>query len=632
MRSLLLTLVLGWFFALSGCARDRPPALGTFELDGYVPLDAADDLARQTFDIVPVDIPVRDIPPADVPVAVGMNCHSDSECAFGARCLQGRCALDTCRTTDNPCGPDARCDMRCVPTRDLCDGVPCGNNQTCFLGQCTPGCFPAPCSGISCPAGQFCDDTTGGCAPIVPCTGACQADYACHVQCLPRSNCDGVQCEPTEVCADGRCVPNPCAGVTCATGSLCVAGRCVDTCACNPPCNRSSRDRCVVGQCQCARNCVAGGACGADDGCGGRCVGACSNPFSVCDALTATCNCTPRCTADTPCGDPDGCGGTCNEGGCMPGFSCDATRRTCVCMPHCPPVEEFANVACGQSVPNLCEGGPSCGTGTRCAMMGQHCNEMGRCVADEEPPDGGMEDGGGMNDGGDGGGGCPGGRTDCGGSCIDLQTNRNHCGACDNRCPAETTCTAGVCTCPGTGTLCDGRCVNTQSENSHCGACGNACPALSSCTGGMCSCVPHCDTDPSLVECGMDVPNACPGGPACGRGTRCASGSLCDPMTRRCVCIPLCPPGVRCGVSDGCGGTCIGSCNTGEACARDPMDETRYFCSSAGCVGGCACNEVCSMNRCVAVTCANGTSPCPCQCCPVGQRCVGGSACMPIPP
>ena len=31
----------------------------------------------------------------------------------------------------------------------------------------------------------------------------------------------------------------------------------------------------------------------------------------------------------------------------------------------------------------------------------------------------------------------------------------------------------------------------------------------------------------------------------------CASGSLCDGATGRCVCVPVCPPGVRCGVADG---------------------------------------------------------------------------------
>ena len=630
MRPLLFTFFIGCFGALVGCDDSRPPSFGSFELDGFVApgIDASDDLARQTFDIVPIDAPPRDVPPADVPVAIGMRCSTDEACAFGARCLSGLCALDVCRTSDNPCAGellDGRCDMRCVPTRDLCAGVICGNRETCFLGRCVAGCFPAPCSGINCPTGQFCDESTGACAPIRPCTARCGTDYACHVACLPRSNCDGVMCATTEVCADGRCVANPCAGVTCAAGALCVAGACVDTCTCAPTCDRSIRDHCVVGQCQCARSCLAGGACGADDGCGGRCVGACASPFASCDALTSTCNCTPRCTADAPCGSSNGCGGLC-EGGCENGFRCDPTMMRCLCIPHCPPVEEFALIACGRPVENLCPGGQTCGTGTRCPS-GRSCSADRRCVPDDGG-DAGPDDGGTA----DSGPTCPAGRTECGSSCYNLQTNNSHCGGCDTVCRGGTGCTTGVCTCPSTLTLCGTRCVNTQGDQGNCGGCGVACPDLSSCTAGFCSCVPHCTTDPSLVACGMDVPNACPGGPACGVGRMCASGSLCDGATGRCVCVPVCPPGVRCGVADGCGGTCIGSCGVGQACARDPLDATHYFCSSAGCVGGCACNQVCSMNRCVTITCANGTSPCPCQCCPVGQRCVGGTACAPIPP
>lgn len=595
--------------------------MGIFELDGYLRrVDAVNDLAVQTIDVVPIDVPPADVPPADVPIAIGMNCASDEGCASGARCLQGLCALDVCRTTDNPCGADARCDMRCVPTRDLCAGVICGNRETCFLGRCVAGCFDAPCAGVNCPAGQFCDDSTRACAPVRPCTGRCGADYACHIQCLPRSSCDGVSCTADQSCENGRCVANPCAGVTCASGSICVSGGCLDTCSCTPPCDRSPRDRCVVGQCQCARVCMDGGACGADDGCGGRCAGACENRFATCDRLTTTCNCMMQCTETSPCGSSDGCGGLCT-GGCAPGERCDTATRTCVCQPYCRPIERYAEIPCGMNVPNECPGGPNCGTGTGCPT-GQRCNDMMRCEMDTDedagpPPDGAS---------------CPDGRSLCDGSCYNLQNDASHCGSCETSCPATTTCIAGACTCPGTGTRCGDRCVNTQSENSHCGACGNACTGLSTCSAGACSCVPHCTTDPSLVPCGMDVPNACPGGPACGQGTQCAVGSLCNPATRRCDCVPLCPVGVRCGVADGCGGTCIGACDTGEACARDPMDEARYFCSSAGCVGGCRCNEYCSMNRCVSSTCANGSSPCPCQCCPVGQRCVGGTACMPIPP
>jgi hypothetical protein len=40
---------------------------------------------------------------------------------------------------------------------------------------------------------------------------------------------------------------------------------------------------------------------------------------------------------------------------------------------------------------------------------------------------------------------------------------------------------------------------------------------------------------------------------------------------------------------------------------------------------------VCSAGRCVRITCRAGETPCPCQCCPTGQTCVGGAACVMIP-
>jgi len=628
MRAILSLLIASGLAALVGCNTERPPPLGIFELDGFVPRDAArdgNDLGLQTFDIIPIDVVTPDVAPADVPVQIGANCSSNDGCAFGARCLQGRCALDLCRTTDNPCG-ERRCDMRCVPTRDLCAGVPCGNRETCFFGRCVPGCFPAPCSGIECPAGQFCDDRTGGCAPIVPCSGACAEDYTCHVACPPRSSCDGVTCATGEICDNGMCVADPCAGVTCTGSSICVRGRCFDSCACDPPCNRSARDRCVSGQCQCTPTCTIGGTCGADDGCGGRCMGACASPAATCDPDTLTCVCMPRCVATAPCGSSDGCGGQCPSG-CEVGFQCNVMTRTCDCIPYCPPVEEFANTACGANVPNLCPGGQSCGTGTRCPP-GRTCSMAGVCEEPPPPEDAGPPDAAPpMPDAST----CPTGRTACGESCFNLQTDVNHCGGCDTVCPAGSTCAAGMCVCPGSQTYCGTRCVNTQGDNGNCGACGNACAVDAACVAGVCSCVPSCVTDRRLVDCYTDVPNVCPGGPSCGLGLRCPLGSMCSAAERRCVCVPACPPGVACGVSDGCGGTCIGNCAAGQACARDPDNPLRYTCSAPACAGGCACDQVCRNNRCEAATCPNGQPPCSCVCCPLGQVCTAGS-CQPIPP
>ncbi len=634
LRSILLISLVAWSCALGGCSGDRPPPIGDYTPDGGLfGFDVADDLGTQRFDIVPIDRPPQDVQLVDVRTgaAAGARCVLDSDCQSGLVCLDGLCAIDECMGR-SPCNPSTeRCVMRCVATRDRCAGRTCGATQTCLNGRCEEGCFPPTCAGVTCDVGQFCDDRTGTCTAIRSCGGRCE-DGACHFQCVPRSPCDGRTCAPGETCnGEGNCVANPCASVNCGAGSVCVSGRCINTCACDPPCTRSPRDRCIVGQCVCERRCPPGSMCGADDGCGGRCVGPCPTRFEVCDTMSTTCVCTPSCPATAPCGSSDGCGGRCDSG-CGLGERCDVPTGRCLCTPHCPPAEMVADYPCGVTIPNLCMGEAACGTGTGCPT-GRHCSAEMRCVSDD-PDDAGSDDAGSMGDGGDGGGGCPGGRTMCEDGCYNLQTNNNRCGACDNRCPADSTCVAGVCTCPTGLTLCDGRCVNTRGDQTHCGACNSPCPDLSACTDGMCRCVPHCETDASNVACGMPVPNACAGGPSCGIGRQCPTGSLCNVLTGTCNCVPFCPPGVACGIADGCGGSCRGSCNTGETCAADPMDPTRFGCSAAGCVGGCRCNERCdtTVNRCVPVTCANGTSPCPCSCCAPGFMCVGGVTCAPIPP
>ena len=75
--------------------------------------------------------------------------------------------------------------------------------------------------------------------------------------------------------------------------------------------------------------------------------------------------------------------------------------------------------------------------------------------------------------------------------CRDLQNDPAHCGACDNAC-ASGVCTGGACAgggaCAEGQAECDGVCVDTCCNNQHCGACGNACPAGRTCFEGICDC------------------------------------------------------------------------------------------------------------------------------------------------
>jgi hypothetical protein len=80
--------------------------------------------------------------------------------------------------------------------------------------------------------------------------------------------------------------------------------------------------------------------------------------------------------------------------------------------------------------------------------------------------------------------------TICGESCVDLQTDPLHCGACDVACGLDEACFFGACgrvtPCDGPLTLCGDRCVDLQSDHQNCGACGAGCQNWEHCTAGVC--------------------------------------------------------------------------------------------------------------------------------------------------
>jgi len=147
---------------------------------------------------------------------------------------------------------------------------------------------------------------------------------------------------------------------------------------------------------------------------------------------------------------------------------------------------------------------------------------------------------------------CPPGHTTCGASCVDLNSDPEHCGACDRACAGGEVCNEGRCagSCTPELTDCAGACVDLQTDEAHCGGCGLPCGAGESCIGGACLCIPAC----AGRECGSD---GCGG--SCGS---CPAGWSCEP-SGDCVCRPACA-GRECG-PDGCGGSC-GSCASGWTC------------------------------------------------------------------
>lgn len=122
---------------------------------------------------------------------------------------------------------------------------------------------------------------------------------------------------------------------------------------------------------------------------------------------------------------------------------------------------------------------------------------------------------------------CSADRTYCDQTCVDTETNGEHCGDCGQFCSGRQTCTEGDCTCPRYHQQCDGTCEALHVDPDNCGACGNECTGDEVCSAGTCStqclpgrakcgnaCVDRATDDDHCGECG----NTCPTGEGCVRG------------------------------------------------------------------------------------------------------------------
>lgn len=84
---------------------------------------------------------------------------------------------------------------------------------------------------------------------------------------------------------------------------------------------------------------------------------------------------------------------------------------------------------------------------------------------------------------------CPAGYTDCGGQCVNLESDAANCGACDKSCPTGTVCANGACSagaCPAGTLQCGASCVDSATDALNCGACGTECTGGATCSNGFC--------------------------------------------------------------------------------------------------------------------------------------------------
>ena len=124
---------------------------------------------------------------------------------------------------------------------------------------------------------------------------------------------------------------------------------------------------------------------------------------------------------------------------------------------------------------------------------------------------------------------CGAGLTRCGGTCVDTDSNTQHCGACDAKCPGALTCQNGDCGC---------------SQAAQCGGSG------ADCRNDRCRCAGDGCRDGEMCEgSGSNAKCSCNGGDGCGGGeTCCASGCAdLDEDAENCgACGVACPSGQEC--------------------------------------------------------------------------------------
>ena len=523
--------------------------------------------------------------------------------------------------TGEVCGPDNLCTkvVNCLTTESRCNGVctdivsnreHCGNCDTvcspseqCAAGHCQPFCAAGQTACAQTTGGFICENLSndrancGTCRNQCPQGQVCDGSGHCGIECLPHlTNCgqicldlssDDANCGACgNVCATGtHCVTptngNPACTVICTPGQI----QCADPVTGARSCVDPTKDRDYCGGCIGAggRKCDAGNICvngtctlscpAGLTNCGGKCVDTTSDP-NHCGA-DASCAGGAVCTSGQVCTNT-GPGGA---GQCV--LQCPAGQNACGYPAWNSSTAYFAGnrVTSGGNLYQVVSDGTSSGA---VAVSGTGSSITDGTVVwkfvSAAPASANQ--------------------------CINLQSDRNNCGACDDvtnakACGSGQVCLGGACvvSCAAGLTQCNGTCVDTHNDPANCGGCGVSCSAPGSggpvcgngacgvsCPAGETTCGGKCvDTLTDPNHCGT-TPTAC--GVVCAAGQVCAGGG----------CTLTCPSG-----SVACNGKCVDPLHDNGNCGADA--------SCAGgipCAAGTSCQPVSGAGKCVA-TCAGST-------------------------
>ena len=374
------------------------------------------------------------------------------------------------------------------------------------VSGCSDDTLP-PIDGLTTDADGGVGDDGGTCGP---------GTELCGTECVntDRDNdhcgqCDN-PCDPGEVCSGGSCA------LSCQQGLVKCDGSCVDPLTDLEFCGASS-------DCQGPN---AGEVCDTGQICsGGSCILSCPQGQIDCDN-----SCIDPLTDLTYCGASSDCQGQNAGETCAQGELCSAGSCAATC--------QAGLIACGGTCVDPLTSNSFCGASSDCAgeNAGETCDPGEVCSAGSCALT------------------CQQGLLDCGGTCIDPQTDRTFCGAsadCQGANAGETCdpgelCSAGSCglSCQQGLVDCNGTCVDPQSDRAFCGAsadcqgqnAGETCGPSEVCADGSCelSCPQGqivCDdscTDPLTDHdhCGASGdclgPNA---GETCGATEACFNGS-----------------------------------------------------------------------------------------------------------